>query len=146
MTSHAVVHDLIANAGSIPTWMLTARAAGDPRAASMAASSVEIVSARPADGGGIDVADGLRALGARGLTSVLVEGGGGLAASLLRAELVDRVVWFHAPMVIGGDGLAAAAAIGVDGLDLAPRFTRITVRRAGADIVETYARADQETE
>jgi diaminohydroxyphosphoribosylaminopyrimidine deaminase/5-amino-6-(5-phosphoribosylamino)uracil reductase len=69
-----------------------------------------------------------------------------VAASLLRERLVDRVVWFRAPMTIGADGLAAVAALGIDGLDLAPGFTRIAVRHAGADIVETYARADRETE
>ena len=56
------------------------------------------------------------------------------------------MVWFRAPMMIGADGLAAAAGLDVDGLDLAPGFTRITVREVGADIVETYARADEETE
>ncbi len=139
-------HDLIANAGSIPTWMLTARGDADPRCASMASAAVEVVHAAASTEGGIDIADGLRALGERGLTSVLVEGGGGLAASLLRARLVDRLVWFRAPMVIGADGLAAAAEFGIDGLDAAPGFTRIAVRRAGDDIVETYARADAETE
>jgi diaminohydroxyphosphoribosylaminopyrimidine deaminase/5-amino-6-(5-phosphoribosylamino)uracil reductase len=138
-------HDLIANAGSIPTWVLTARDATDRRYDSPASHGVEIVRAAPADGG-IDIADGLRALGGRGLTSVLVEGGGGLAASLLREGLVDRLVWFRAPMMIGADGLAAAAALGIDGLDLAPRFTRIAVRQAGADILETYARRDEETD
>jgi len=35
---------------------------------------------------------------------VLVEGGAQLAAALLRAALVDRIAWFHAPAVMGGDG------------------------------------------
>ncbi len=138
-------HDLIANARSIPTWVLSARDDTDPRRESLASRGVEVVRAAPAAGGGIDIADGLRALGGRGLNSVLVEGGGSLAASLLRERLVDRVVWFRAPSMIGADGLAAAAGLGVDGLDLAPGFTRITVREAGADIVETYARADGQT-
>ncbi len=139
-------HDLIANARSIPTWMLTARDNTDPRCASMASRGVEIIHAGPAVSGGIDISGGLRALAGRGLNSVLVEGGGSLAASLLRAGLVDRMVWFRAPMMIGADGLAAAAGLDVDGLDLAPGFTRITVREVGADMVETYARADEETE
>ncbi len=139
-------HDLIANARSIPTWMLTARDETDPRCASMASRGIEIIHAAPAVSGGIDISGALRALAGRGLNSVLVEGGGGLAASLLRAGLVDRMVWFRAPMMIGADGLAAAAGLDVDGLDLAPGFTRIRVREVGADIVETYAHADEETE
>ncbi len=139
-------HDLIANARTVPTWVLTARDETDPRRVSMAAHGVEVVRAAPSGDGGIDIADGLRALAGRGLNSVLVEGGGGVAASLLRERLVDRVVWFRAPMTIGADGRAAVAALGVDGLDLAPGFTRIGLRQSGADIVETYARADEETE
>ena len=139
-------HDLIANARSLPTWMLTARDATDPRCVSMASLGVEIVRATPAVNGGIDISDGLRALAGHGLNSVLVEGGGGLATSLLRAGLVDRMVWFRAPKMIGADGLAATAELGVDGLDVALGFNRITVREVGVDIVETYARADGQTE
>ncbi len=139
-------HDLVAYAGSIPTWMLTARDEIDPRCVAMASRGVDIVHAASAADGGIDIGDGLRALGGRGLNSVLVEGGGGLAASLLRERLVDRVIWFRAPIMIGADGLAAAAELGVDGLDVAPGFTRISIRHAGADLVETYARADGETD
>jgi diaminohydroxyphosphoribosylaminopyrimidine deaminase/5-amino-6-(5-phosphoribosylamino)uracil reductase len=44
----------------------------------------------------------VRALGAMEITSVLVEGGGGLLGALLDAGLVDRVVLFYAPKLIGG--------------------------------------------
>ena len=43
----------------------------------------------------------MNALAEAGLTRVLVEGGGQVAASLIRADVVDRIAWFHAP---GGDG------------------------------------------
>jgi diaminohydroxyphosphoribosylaminopyrimidine deaminase/5-amino-6-(5-phosphoribosylamino)uracil reductase len=139
-------HDLVANARSIPTWMLTARKETDARCVAKAAHGVDVISVKPGKAGGIDISDGLRALAGRGLNTVLVEGGGGLAASLLQSGLVDRIVWFRAPTLIGADGLAATAELGVDRLDLAPGFTRIGVRVAGADIVETYARADERTE
>ena len=60
---------------------------------------------------GVDPRGGLTALGAAGLTRVLVEGGAQLAASLLRADLVDRIAWFHAPAVMGGDALAGGAGV-----------------------------------
>ena len=50
----------------------------------------------------------MQALGQAGLTWLLGEGGARLAGSLVRAGLVDRLAWFHAPGVMGGDGLAAA--------------------------------------
>lgn len=95
----------------------------------------------PAGEQGIDLPQAFRALGTRGLTRVLVEGGARLAASLLRADLVDRIVWFHAPGVIGADGIPALSALGVDALAAMPRFARIASPRAlGADVMTLFAR------
>lgn len=54
--------------------------------------------------GAVDLAAGLRALSERGILHVLAEGGAGLAASLWRAGLVDRGVWYLAASVAGGIG------------------------------------------
>lgn len=95
----------------------------------------------PAGQGGIDMPQALRALGTRGLTRILVEGGAQLAASLLRADLVDRIVWFHAPGVIGADGLAGLAELGVDVLAGMPRFSRLGAPVGlGADVVTEFSR------
>jgi diaminohydroxyphosphoribosylaminopyrimidine deaminase/5-amino-6-(5-phosphoribosylamino)uracil reductase len=69
---------------------------------------------------------------------LLVEAGGRLDAGFFRAGLVDRVVWFHAPMVIGGDGIPAAQGFGVNALDQAPRLRRVGVQQVGPDLMETY--------
>ncbi len=96
----------------------------------------------PAGEGGIDLPQALRALGTRGLTRVLAEGGAGLAASLLRADLVDRIVWFHAPAAMGGDGLAALGPLGVSALGAMPRFVRLGAPVAlGSDVMSVFARA-----
>ena len=55
-----------------------------------------------------------------------------LAASLLRRRLVDRLAWFQAPLVVGGDGLAAIAELGIDSLAAAVRCARESRRGAGA--------------
>ncbi len=95
----------------------------------------------PAGEQGIDLAQAFRALGTRGLTRVLVEGGARLASALLRADLVDRIVWFHAPGVIGADGIPALSPLGVDALEAMPRFTRTAAPRAvGADVITHFAR------
>ena len=57
-----------------------------------------------------DLAASLRALRARGVRSLLVEGGATLASALLDEELVDRLVIFQAPIVLGGGALAAFGA------------------------------------
>jgi diaminohydroxyphosphoribosylaminopyrimidine deaminase/5-amino-6-(5-phosphoribosylamino)uracil reductase len=50
----------------------------------------------------VDLHAGLRALGKWNVTSVLVEGGSELLGSLFDARLVDKVMFFYAPMIIGG--------------------------------------------
>jgi diaminohydroxyphosphoribosylaminopyrimidine deaminase/5-amino-6-(5-phosphoribosylamino)uracil reductase len=87
-----------------------------------------------------DLAAMLQILGGRGLTRVLVEGGGRLAASLLKAGLVDRLVWMRAPMTIGGDGIPAIAALGLQHLAAAPRFELMSSEIAGDDVVEIFRR------
>jgi diaminohydroxyphosphoribosylaminopyrimidine deaminase/5-amino-6-(5-phosphoribosylamino)uracil reductase len=53
------------------------------------------------------LADSLRVLKNRGVQSILVEGGAALTASLLEEDLVDRLVLFQAPVLLGADGLPA---------------------------------------
>jgi diaminohydroxyphosphoribosylaminopyrimidine deaminase / 5-amino-6-(5-phosphoribosylamino)uracil reductase len=90
---------------------------------------------------GIDLADGLHALARRGITRVLVEGGAGIAAALLRADLVDRIAWFHAPSVMGGDGWPSAQAFGVESLAAMPRFRRDRATPIGDDMLTEFRRA-----
>ena len=83
----------------------------------------------------------LRALAARGVTRLMVEGGATLAASLLRAGLVDRLAWFHAPGIMGGDGLPAAQALPVDSLAAIPKFRRTATIPCGPDLLSEFERA-----
>jgi diaminohydroxyphosphoribosylaminopyrimidine deaminase/5-amino-6-(5-phosphoribosylamino)uracil reductase len=95
----------------------------------------------PTVSGGLDLRATLSALGTRGITRVLAEGGGELSAGLLREELVDRVYWFRAATVVGGDGVPAAQAFGVERLADARMFSRVDMETLGADVLETYRRA-----
>lgn len=75
-----------------------------------------------------------------GITSIMIEGGGQLAASFMREGLVDRIEWFRAPIVLGGDGRPCLAALGLASLSAAPKFTRTRVRELGPDLWESYVR------
>ncbi|MTH63588.1 bifunctional diaminohydroxyphosphoribosylaminopyrimidine deaminase/5-amino-6-(5-phosphoribosylamino)uracil reductase RibD [Paracoccus shanxieyensis] len=88
-----------------------------------------------------DVADVMAQLGARGLTRVFCEGGGILAASLLRAGLVDQLVGYTAGVAIGGDGRAAIGPIGLQHLADAGRFHLLETRRIGGDLFHRWQRA-----
>ena len=85
-------------------------------------------------GRGLDLARALSLLAERGVTEVLAEGGGQLAASLLREGLVDEVHWFLAPRLIGGDGQPALGALSLARLAVTPRLADVRVRRVGADL------------
>ncbi len=75
-----------------------------------------------------------------GAKSVFLEGGGKLAASFIAADLVDRIEWFRAPILIGGDGLPALAALGFGKMDEAPRWHSTSIERIGEDRLESYER------
>ncbi len=91
--------------------------------------------------GGVDMAAVLERLSSLGFGSVLVEGGGRIAASLVDLGVVDRIEWFRAPMVLGGEGRAALADLGYGALADAPRFKRVALRELGPDVWESYERA-----
>ena len=129
---------LVLGAGEVPVWALTI-VGGEGRAKELAGLGVQVIEVAADGTGEVDMGAALAALAERGLTRVLVEGGGALAAALLRSRLVDRVAWFRAPMLIGGDGVAMAAALGVEALDQAPRLRRLIVAQVGDDVLETYA-------
>ena len=96
----------------------------------------EVAGAEP----GIDLGAALAVLAREGVTRLLVEGGGVLAAALIRADLIDRIAWFAAPAVIGGDGAPAIAGFGLDSLAAAPRFVAEATRTLGPDCLMTLRR------
>lgn len=100
---------------------------------------VIVITVPPNKAGQIDLTIACRELGSRGITRVLVEGGGRLIASLMAEHLVDELHWFRAPKIIGSDGIAAVQAFGVDRIDQAAIMDRTGVQVLGEDIVETYA-------
>lgn len=79
-------------------------------------------------------------LGARGLTRVFCEGGGELAASLLRAGLVDQLIGYSAGIVLGSDGRAATGPLDLAHLADAPRFRLVESRRIGGDLMHRWLR------
>lgn len=80
----------------------------------------------------------LDALARRGLTRLLIEGGADIAAAFVRAGLVDRLVWFRAPTLLGGDAVGALAALGIAEPAAAKRWRLLDARSVGADAMETY--------
>lgn len=105
-----------------------------------AAVGTAVVEPLPADDGRPSVVAVLSALGRRGISSVLIEGGGQVAASFLRAGRVDRLEWFRAPILLGEEGRPCVAALALARLSDAPRFRRLAVEPCGDDLWERYER------
>ena len=78
-------------------------------------------------------------LGERGVASVLVEGGAALTAALLEQGLIDKMVFFVAPKIIGGDGISVFGPCGVDTMEQALLLRDLTSRPIGGDVMlEAY--------
>jgi diaminohydroxyphosphoribosylaminopyrimidine deaminase/5-amino-6-(5-phosphoribosylamino)uracil reductase len=94
----------------------------------------------PVEGGRLDLGAALRALAGQGLTRVLCEGGGQVAAGLLKADLVDELVVFHAGLALGAEGRAMLGALGLGRLAEAPRLRLAEVRPVGGDVMSRWRR------
>lgn len=122
-----------------PVWLLH-RAEGDQgRAKGLHIEGVQPLPVKGAEAG-IDVADALKTLAHHGITRLMVEGGGKLAAAFIRADLVDRLVWYHAPGVMGGDGWPAVQEFGLEELQFLHRFKPLDSRRVGDDFCTSFER------
>ena len=118
--------------GDTRTWVLCREGA---KGIAGARARAERVLAIPAVAGGrIDLAIAFERLAVEGLTTVLVEGGGQLAAALLRAGLVDEVHWLIAPSLIGGDGRPALGPLALGSLADRIALESVVVGRRGGDL------------
>lgn len=129
---------LVVSANEIPTWLLTLQGNDRERIAAYQECGVDVVEVAEAPDHTVDMGAALSGLAESGVTRVLVEGGAHLAAGLLRAGLVDRLVWFRAARMMGGDGLPAAVGFGVDHLSQTPRFERLDTVPVSGDVMEIY--------
>ncbi len=121
---------LAKTARAIPTLLVTAWEAQLPD--ELSSVGVESIGAE-------DVSEALQTLKQRGINSILVEGGAGLAASFLAARHVDRLVMFRAPLVLGEGGLNAFSGVASHDVEHAPRFTLLESRAIGDDVMTVYS-------
>ncbi len=77
----------------------------------------------------------LRKLADSGIASVMIEGGATVAASALRAKIVDKVIFFYAPKILGGDGRVMIDGLGIRRVDRSLRIRRLTFRKSGEDLL-----------
>jgi diaminohydroxyphosphoribosylaminopyrimidine deaminase/5-amino-6-(5-phosphoribosylamino)uracil reductase len=127
---------LVAGARRIPTIIISTRNSNKR----LTDAGVRLIQVSDSDGR-VDVLAAVLALKETGVGSVMIEGGGQVAASFLSRGLVDAVEWFRAPIVLGDEGRPAVAAFVLKDLAAAPRFRRTEVQTLGEDLWERYEKA-----
>jgi len=132
-----VISRLVRTAREVPTILATVAGHAEADLAPFREAGVEILELPPGPEG-LAMRGILEALAQRGITRLLAEGGSGIAAALLREGLVDRLAWFHAGMVIGGDGIPAAYQLPLPELARAPKFRRTAIRPLGPDLLTEF--------
>ena len=98
----------------------------------------------PGDNGGIDMQALMKELASREVTSVLIEGGGTTHASAFEAGVVDKVMFFVAPKIIGGrEAVSAVEGLGIEQMSEAIMLNDMTATPVGHDIlIEAYVAKD----
>jgi diaminohydroxyphosphoribosylaminopyrimidine deaminase/5-amino-6-(5-phosphoribosylamino)uracil reductase len=135
----ALTSRLLTTAAAVPTWFLLREGTNLAREDAFVDLGAKLIKI-PGSSIGVDLQAAMTALGSAGLTRVLAEGGAKLAAALLRADLVDRIAWFHAPAVMGGDGWPAVQAFGTETLEQMRHFRRDCITVIGNDMLSEYSR------
>lgn len=77
----------------------------------------------------------LRKLADSGIVSVMIEGGATVAASALRAKIVDKVIIFYAPKILGGDGRVMIDGLGIRRVDRSLCVRQLSFRKSGKDLM-----------
>jgi diaminohydroxyphosphoribosylaminopyrimidine deaminase/5-amino-6-(5-phosphoribosylamino)uracil reductase len=110
-----------------------------PRAPRGKIRLVESLGARvwelPVTQGGISLAALLKKLGRMGLLSVMIEGGADMAGRALREKVVDKILFFYAPKILGAEGRDMIGALGIRRVSQCTRIRDVELRRFGRDFL-----------
>ncbi|MCB1487004.1 MAG: bifunctional diaminohydroxyphosphoribosylaminopyrimidine deaminase/5-amino-6-(5-phosphoribosylamino)uracil reductase RibD [Bauldia sp.] len=131
---------LVATAGEVPVIVIVGPAAGADAKAALIGAGVKVI--ETSDGpNGLNLPEALADLAEEGFTRVFVEGGARVAASLLADDLLDEIVLFRAPVVVGPDGVRALEGYALSAIERSPRFRQIEAATVGDDQMRRYLRA-----
>jgi diaminohydroxyphosphoribosylaminopyrimidine deaminase/5-amino-6-(5-phosphoribosylamino)uracil reductase len=131
---------LAGTAARTPLWLCHDAGADSVRRRAWEEIGAVPIAVRRGGNGRPDLAAVMQILAERGITRVLCEGGGRMAAALLRAGLVDEVVAYAAGAVLGGDAVPAVGPLSLGALALAPRLRLSDVAHIGPDVRSRWER------
>lgn len=124
-----------------PTLVAVKTDAPPGRKAALAAAGAQLIEIEPRRGK-MDLAKLAKRLGEREITSVMIEGGGGLLAAAFEAGIIDKALFFIAPKIFGGkDAPTPVEGPGAGKVGEAIRFADLSAQKIGEDIlIEGYVK------
>jgi len=126
--------ELVKSARDYKTLIITTEEVQNKKSELLKKAGVEVLdTVRTADGH-VELRAALRLLAARGIGSILVEGGSRVITSFLKERLVDKIYITMAPIIIG-QGVPAVGDLGVQSLREAITPLRIKIKRMGKDLL-----------
>ncbi len=123
---------LVRTAKEIPVWLIACDNASADAEKKLKAAGVEVIRVK-SDNGRVNLQAAFQALGARGITRILVEGGPILSAALIQADLVDEAIIVRSPNALGKDAINALEGLPLEALSDSPKLKIIERRMAGMD-------------
>ncbi|MDF1577520.1 MAG: bifunctional diaminohydroxyphosphoribosylaminopyrimidine deaminase/5-amino-6-(5-phosphoribosylamino)uracil reductase RibD [Desulfobulbales bacterium] len=118
-----------------PTWIFCGPDADVAKREELAAAGAVVKRVAKDPLGGLELTAVLRELGRAEITSLLVEGGGGIHAAFLRQGFYDAASLFIAPIFIGSEGVPVVGELAIDRIDQGKCFRVVRTRRLGCDVM-----------
>jgi diaminohydroxyphosphoribosylaminopyrimidine deaminase / 5-amino-6-(5-phosphoribosylamino)uracil reductase len=131
---------LVHSARETPLWVFASELADAPAAMKLGGAGAQVIRVAPADKG-LDLKAVLHALAERGITQLLVEGGGSVASSFVAAGLVDEVWLLRGTDKVGTDGVPPLDALPLSAITQSPTFRVRASETLGKDALTIYERA-----
>ncbi len=121
------------------TLIITFNSESSPKRTALEKTGIKVINTAIKDGR-IDLDALMDQLGKIGITSLLIEGGARVAASALQAKIVDKIIFFYAPKILGGDdGIPMCSGTGPELMAQSLPVKNITVRQFDNDVmIEGY--------
>lgn len=118
-----------------PTWIFCGPDVDEKKISSLCDLGVVVYQVTTDDDAHVDLRDVLKVLGEKNVTSLLVEGGGGVHGSFLKKKLVDHANLFYAPLFAGDNGVSVVEGLNVQGRSEAIHLVDVNYRRFGQDMM-----------
>jgi diaminohydroxyphosphoribosylaminopyrimidine deaminase/5-amino-6-(5-phosphoribosylamino)uracil reductase len=130
---------LATSARRIPVWTICGLEAPIARERALTELGIKVLRV-PGASGRLDLAVAMKQLANEGITRLIVEGGPKVAASFVRADLVDEAALFRSQTIIGAEGIDALDGFGLDVLEKSPRLKAYDIEAIGGDVVTYFER------